>query len=131
MSRGGATLNVRAAERVSLSSKGLADGKRIIMDDGTPQLRFWDTETLKETGRLIGGAAVHPFLSWVPMGPSQILVGMRVAFRAAAFLLHPMEIEATRSMPPNTSASSPQPSGMYFISGRVARGGVQSGGRAL
>ncbi len=29
------------------------DGKRIIMDDGTPQLRFWDPETLKETGRLL------------------------------------------------------------------------------
>ena len=28
------------------------DGKRIIMSDGTPQLRFWDPETLKETGRL-------------------------------------------------------------------------------
>ena len=28
------------------------DGKRLIMDDGTPQLRFWDPETLKETGRL-------------------------------------------------------------------------------
>src|SRR5262249_18066304 len=28
------------------------DGKRIIMDDGTPQLRFWDPETLRETGRL-------------------------------------------------------------------------------
>jgi glutaminyl-peptide cyclotransferase len=28
------------------------DGKRIIMSDGTPELRFWDPETLKETGRL-------------------------------------------------------------------------------
>jgi len=28
------------------------DGKRIIMSDGTPQLRFWDPETLKETGRI-------------------------------------------------------------------------------
>jgi glutaminyl-peptide cyclotransferase len=28
------------------------DGKRLIMDDGTPQLRFWDPETLRETGRL-------------------------------------------------------------------------------
>ncbi len=28
------------------------DGERIIMDDGTPDLRFWDPETLKETGRL-------------------------------------------------------------------------------
>ena len=29
------------------------DGKRIIMDDGTAELRFWDPETLKETGRLM------------------------------------------------------------------------------
>ena len=28
------------------------DGKRIIMDDGTSELRFWDPETLKELGRL-------------------------------------------------------------------------------
>ena len=28
------------------------DGKRIIMSDGTAELRFWDPETLKETGRL-------------------------------------------------------------------------------
>ena len=28
------------------------DGKQIIMDDGTAELRFWDPETLKETGRL-------------------------------------------------------------------------------
>ena len=28
------------------------DGKRIIMSDGTPQLRFWDPETLKELGRI-------------------------------------------------------------------------------
>ena len=28
------------------------DGKRIIMSDGTPELRFWDPETLQETGRL-------------------------------------------------------------------------------
>jgi glutamine cyclotransferase len=27
------------------------DSKRIIMDDGTPQLRFRDQETFKETGR--------------------------------------------------------------------------------
>jgi glutamine cyclotransferase len=32
---------------------GLAtDGKRIIMSDGTAELRFWDPETLKETGRI-------------------------------------------------------------------------------
>lgn len=28
------------------------DGKRIIMSDGTAQLRLWDPETLKETGRI-------------------------------------------------------------------------------
>ncbi len=28
------------------------DGKRIIMDDGTPEIRFWDPDTLKETGRI-------------------------------------------------------------------------------
>ena len=29
------------------------DGKRIIMSDGTPQLRFWDPETLAEQGRRV------------------------------------------------------------------------------
>lgn len=28
------------------------DGKRIMMSDGTPEIRFWDPETLKETGRI-------------------------------------------------------------------------------
>jgi glutaminyl-peptide cyclotransferase len=28
------------------------DGKRIIMSDGTPQLRFWDPDTLAEQGRI-------------------------------------------------------------------------------
>jgi glutaminyl-peptide cyclotransferase len=28
------------------------DGRRIIMSDGTPQIRFWDPETLQETGRI-------------------------------------------------------------------------------
>lgn len=28
------------------------DGKRIIMSDGTAELRFWDPETLKELGRI-------------------------------------------------------------------------------
>jgi len=28
------------------------DGKRIIMDDGTPQLRFWNPDTLEEMSRL-------------------------------------------------------------------------------
>lgn len=46
------------------------DGKRIIMDDGTPELRFWDPETLKETGRLTVTAEGQPVknlneLEWV------------------------------------------------------------------
>lgn len=28
------------------------DGKRLYMSDGTPQIRIWDPETLKETGRI-------------------------------------------------------------------------------
>ena len=28
------------------------DGTRIYMDDGTPQIRIWDPETLRETGRI-------------------------------------------------------------------------------
>ena len=28
------------------------DGKGIFMSDGTPEIRFWDPETLRETGRL-------------------------------------------------------------------------------
>jgi glutamine cyclotransferase len=28
------------------------DGKRIYMSDGTPQIRLWDPETLRETGRI-------------------------------------------------------------------------------
>ena len=28
------------------------DGKRILMDDGSPDIRFWDPETLQETGRI-------------------------------------------------------------------------------
>jgi len=28
------------------------DGKRIIMSDGSAEIRFWDPETLKETGRI-------------------------------------------------------------------------------
>src|SRR5579872_6674435 len=28
------------------------DGKRILMSDGTPEIRFWDPETLAETGRI-------------------------------------------------------------------------------
>jgi glutamine cyclotransferase len=46
------------------------DGRRIIMSDGTPQLRFWDPETLQETGRLTvtdGGQPVTYLneLEWV------------------------------------------------------------------
>lgn len=46
------------------------DGKRLIMDDGTPQLRFWDPETLQETGRLTVTADGVPLnnineLEWV------------------------------------------------------------------
>jgi glutamine cyclotransferase len=46
------------------------DGKRLIMDDGTPQLRFWDPETLQETGRLTVTADGQPVanlneLEWV------------------------------------------------------------------
>jgi glutaminyl-peptide cyclotransferase len=46
------------------------DGKRLIMDDGTPQLRFWDPETLAETGRLTVTADGQPVnnlneLEWV------------------------------------------------------------------
>jgi glutaminyl-peptide cyclotransferase len=28
------------------------DGKRIIMSDGTPQIRFWEPDTLREAGRI-------------------------------------------------------------------------------
>ncbi len=28
------------------------DGKRLFVDDGTPQIRIWDPETLQETGRI-------------------------------------------------------------------------------
>ncbi|MGA2113495.1 MAG: glutaminyl-peptide cyclotransferase [Bryobacteraceae bacterium] len=46
------------------------DGKRIIMDDGTPQLRFWDPDTLREIGRLTVTANGEPVanlneLEWV------------------------------------------------------------------
>ena len=46
------------------------DGKRIIMDDGTAQLRFWDPETLAETGRMTITADGQPVqflneLEWV------------------------------------------------------------------
>jgi glutamine cyclotransferase len=46
------------------------DGKRIIMSDGSPQLRFLDPETLKETGRITVTADGQPVarlneLEWV------------------------------------------------------------------
>jgi len=46
------------------------DGKRIIMSDGSPQLRFWDPETLKELGRVTVTADGEPVknlneLEWV------------------------------------------------------------------
>ena len=46
------------------------DGKRIIMSDGTAQLRFWDPETLRETGRITVTDDVGPIrelneLEWV------------------------------------------------------------------
>jgi glutaminyl-peptide cyclotransferase len=46
------------------------DGKRIIMSDGTPQLRFWNPDTLQETGRLTVTADGEPVqnvneLEWV------------------------------------------------------------------
>jgi glutaminyl-peptide cyclotransferase len=46
------------------------DGKRIIMSDGTSELRFWDPETLRETGRIRVNAEGMPIdqlneLEWV------------------------------------------------------------------
>src|SRR5471030_611559 len=46
------------------------DGKRIIMSDGSSQIRFWDPETLKETGRITVTADGQPVpelneLEWV------------------------------------------------------------------
>lgn len=46
------------------------DGRRIIMSDGTAQLRFWDPATLSETGRLTVTASGEPVtrlneLEWV------------------------------------------------------------------
>jgi len=48
-----ATLKVRG--RFSYPGEGWAltqDGRRLIMSDGTPELRFLDPETLRETGRI-------------------------------------------------------------------------------
>ena len=36
------------------------DGKRIIMSDGSPELRFWDPESLKELGRVTVTADGQP-----------------------------------------------------------------------
>jgi glutamine cyclotransferase len=46
------------------------DGKRIIMSDGTAELRFWDPETLRETGRITVTADGRPVdqlneLEWI------------------------------------------------------------------
>jgi len=46
------------------------DDHRIIMDDGTPQIRFWNPETLQETGRITVTADGQPVkylneLEWV------------------------------------------------------------------
>ena len=46
------------------------DGKRIIMSDGSAQIRFWDPETLRETGRITVTADGQPVtdlneLEWV------------------------------------------------------------------
>ncbi len=46
------------------------DGKRIIMSDGSAQLRFWDPQTLEETGRITVTSAGEPVtrlneLEWV------------------------------------------------------------------
>src|SRR5262249_48941551 len=66
-----ATFKVR--RRFSYSGEGWAltqDGKRLIMSDGTPQLRLLDPDTLKETGRITVTYAGRPVenvneLEWV------------------------------------------------------------------
>ena len=48
-----ATFGLRSQFRYPGEGWGLTqDGKRIIMSDGTSELRFWDPETLQETGRV-------------------------------------------------------------------------------
>ena len=45
----------RLERQFEYSGEGWAltqDGKRIIMSDGTPEIRFWDPDTLRETGRI-------------------------------------------------------------------------------
>jgi glutaminyl-peptide cyclotransferase len=66
-----ASLQVR--RRFTYPGEGWAltqDGKRLIMSDGTPQLRFLDPETLQETGRITVNDAGKPLrrvneLEWV------------------------------------------------------------------
>lgn len=46
---------MRPQRQFSYKGEGWAmtqDGKQIYMSDGTPQIRIWDPETLKETGRI-------------------------------------------------------------------------------
>ena len=47
--------DLNALTRFTYPGEGWAltqDGKRLIMSDGTAQVRFWDPETLQETGRI-------------------------------------------------------------------------------
>lgn len=47
--------NFNALRQFQYPGEGWAltqDGKRIFMSDGTPDIRIWDPETLKETGRI-------------------------------------------------------------------------------
>jgi glutaminyl-peptide cyclotransferase len=66
-----ATFNPLREFKYSGEGWGLTqDGKRIIMSDGTAQIRFWDPETLRETGRITvtaGGEKVDQLneLEWV------------------------------------------------------------------
>jgi glutaminyl-peptide cyclotransferase len=63
----------RQLRRFSYPGEGWAltqDGRRIIMSDGTPDIRFLDPQTLKETGRITvtdDGQPVHNIneLEWV------------------------------------------------------------------
>lgn len=65
------TFDLRGSYRYPGEGWGLTqDGKRIIMSDGTAQLRFWDPETLAETGRVTVTADGQPVkdlneLEWV------------------------------------------------------------------
>lgn len=49
-----ATFNPRSQFTYPGEGWGLTqDGKRIIMSDGTPEIRFWDPETLQEMSRIV------------------------------------------------------------------------------